>query len=32
VRGSESAQMSYDFGRGEDKGDGECGREVAGGG
>jgi hypothetical protein len=32
VRGSESAQMSYDFGRGEDKGDGERGREVVGGG
>jgi hypothetical protein len=32
VRGSESAQMNYGFGKGEDKDGGECGREVAGGG
>jgi hypothetical protein len=32
ARGSESAQMSYDFGKGEDKGDGELGRMWTAGG
>jgi hypothetical protein len=32
VRGSESAQMSYDFGRGEDKDDSDRGRTWMAGG